>query len=55
MLRAVEVVQKGELAAPRQLLGYFLLSEKENPKIGDLSARQGEILELIVEGLSKPR
>jgi len=55
VLRAVEVVQKGELAAPRQLLGYFLLSEKENPKIGDLSARQGEILELIVEGLSKPR
>ena len=55
MLRAVEVVQKGELAAPRQLLGYFLLSEKENPKIGGLSARQGEILELIVEGLSKPR
>ena len=51
VLRAVEVVQKGELAAPRQLLRYFL-SQKENPKIGDLSARQGEILELVVEGLS---
>jgi DNA-binding NarL/FixJ family response regulator len=51
VLRAVEVVQKGELAAPRQLLGY-LLSQNENPKIGDLTARQGEILEMVVEGLS---
>jgi DNA-binding NarL/FixJ family response regulator len=51
VLRAVEVVQKGELAAPRQLLGYFL-SQNDNPKIGDLSARQREILELVVEGLS---
>jgi DNA-binding NarL/FixJ family response regulator len=52
VLRAVEVVQRGELAAPRQLLGYYLLSQKENPKIGDLSARQREILEMVVEGLS---
>jgi DNA-binding NarL/FixJ family response regulator len=51
VLRAVEVVQKGELAAPRQLLRYFL-SQNENPKIGELSARQREILELVVEGLS---
>ena len=51
VLRAVEVVQKGELAAPRQLLGY-LLSQNEKPKIGGLSARQQEILELVVEGLS---
>jgi DNA-binding NarL/FixJ family response regulator len=51
VLRAVEVVQRGELAAPRQLLRYFL-SQKENPKIGDLTARQGEILEMVVEGLS---
>jgi DNA-binding NarL/FixJ family response regulator len=51
VVRAVEVVQKGELAAPRQLLGY-LLSHNENPKIGDLSARQREILEMVVEGLS---
>jgi DNA-binding NarL/FixJ family response regulator len=51
VLRAVEVVQKGELAAPRQLLGYFL-SQEENPKIGGLSARQREILEMVVEGLS---
>jgi DNA-binding NarL/FixJ family response regulator len=51
VLRAVEVVQKGELAAPRQLLGYFL-SQNENPKLGDLTARQREILEMVVEGLS---
>jgi DNA-binding NarL/FixJ family response regulator len=51
VLRAVEVVQKGELAAPRQLLRYYL-SQNENPKIGELSARQREILELVVAGLS---
>ena len=51
VLRAVEVVQKGELAAPRQLL-RCLLSQKENPKIGGLSVRQREILEMVVEGLS---
>jgi DNA-binding NarL/FixJ family response regulator len=48
---AVEVVQKGELAAPRQLLGY-LLNRNEKPEIGELSARQREILEMVVEGLS---
>jgi DNA-binding NarL/FixJ family response regulator len=51
VLSAVEVVQKGELAAPRQLLRYYL-SQNENPKIGNLSARQREILEMVVEGLS---
>jgi DNA-binding NarL/FixJ family response regulator len=51
VLRAVEVVQKGELAAPRQLLRY-LMSQNENPKIGELSARQREILEIVVEGMS---
>ena len=51
VLRAVEVVQKGELAAPRQLLRY-LLSQNETPKIGELSARKREILELLIEGLS---
>jgi DNA-binding NarL/FixJ family response regulator len=51
VLSAVEVVQRGELAAPRQLLGYFF-SQNEKPKIGDLSARQREILEMVVEGLS---
>jgi DNA-binding NarL/FixJ family response regulator len=51
VVRAVEVVQKGELAAPRQLLRY-LMSQNENPKIGELSARQREILEIVVEGMS---
>jgi DNA-binding NarL/FixJ family response regulator len=51
VLRAVEVVQKGELAAPRQLLRY-LLHHNEKPEIGDLSARGREILEMVVEGLS---
>jgi DNA-binding NarL/FixJ family response regulator len=51
VLSAVEVVQKGELAAPRQLLRY-LLHQNEKPEIGDLSARQREILEMVVEGLS---
>ncbi len=52
VLRSVEVVQKGELAAPRQLLRWYLLSQNENPKIGDPSARGREILEMVVEGLS---
>jgi len=51
VLSAVEVVQRGELAAPRQLLRYHL-SQNENPEIGELSARGREILELVVEGLS---
>jgi DNA-binding NarL/FixJ family response regulator len=51
VLRAVEVVQKGELAAPRQLLRYLLRQDK-NPNVGELSARQREVLELVVEGLS---
>jgi DNA-binding NarL/FixJ family response regulator len=51
VLRAVAVVQKGELAAPRQLLRYYL-NQNESPKIGDLSARQREILEMVVCGLS---
>src|SRR4051794_29126115 len=51
VLRAAEVVQKGELAVPRQLLSY-LLRQNENPKIEDISARQREILEMVMEGLS---
>jgi len=51
VLRAVEIVQKGELAAPRQLLRYSL-NQNQNQKIGGLSARQREILEMAVEGLS---
>ena len=51
VLSAVEVVQKGELAAPRQLLRWYL-SQNETPEIGDLSARRRKVLELVVEGLS---
>jgi len=51
VLRAVEVVQKGKLAAPRGLLRYSL-SQNENPKIGELSIRQREVLEMVAEGLS---
>ena len=51
ILSAVEVVQKGGLAAPRQLLRH-LLTQSEYPKIEGLSARGQEILELVVEGLS---
>ena len=51
VLSAVEVVQKGELAAPRQLLGY-LLGQEETPEVGDLSVRQRKVLEMVVEGLS---
>jgi DNA-binding NarL/FixJ family response regulator len=51
VVSAVEVVQRGGLAAPRQLLRYYL-SQNENPKIWDLSARGREILEMVEEGLS---
>jgi DNA-binding NarL/FixJ family response regulator len=51
VVSAVEVVQRGGLAAPRQLLGYYL-SQNEKPNIWDLSARQREILEMVEEGLS---
>jgi DNA-binding NarL/FixJ family response regulator len=51
VISAVELVQKGELAAPGQLLRY-LLSHNENPHIGDLSPRRREVLRLVVEGLS---
>ena len=51
VVRAVEVVQKGELAAPRQLLRH-LLSQDTTPEVGDLTVRQREVLEYVVEGLS---
>jgi DNA-binding NarL/FixJ family response regulator len=51
VVRAVEVAQKGELVAPRQLLGY-LLSQDRTPDTVALTNRQREVLELVVEGLS---
>jgi DNA-binding NarL/FixJ family response regulator len=49
--RAVEVAAQGEIVAPRKLLEYLLTSE-EPADIEALSARQREILGLVVEGLS---
>jgi len=51
LLRAVAVATKGELVAPRELLGY-LLDQDEPSNLDDLSARQMEILGYVAEGLS---
>ena len=51
LVRAVVVATKGELVAPRQLLGY-LLDQDEPANLGALSARQREILGYVAEGLS---
>jgi DNA-binding NarL/FixJ family response regulator len=51
VVKAVEVVQKGELVAPRQLLKYILTHGK-TPDVGGLSPRQMEILGLVAEDLS---
>jgi DNA-binding NarL/FixJ family response regulator len=51
LVRAVAMAAKGELVAPRELLRYVLT--KEAPaNLGALSARQREILDHVVEGLS---
>jgi DNA-binding NarL/FixJ family response regulator len=51
IVRAVEVAAEGEIVAPRKLMEYMLTHE-EHPDVGALSARQREILALVVEGLS---
>jgi DNA-binding NarL/FixJ family response regulator len=51
LARAVAVAAKGELVAPRVLLPY-LLTHKEPFNTYPLSARQREVLDLVVEGLS---
>jgi DNA-binding NarL/FixJ family response regulator len=51
VVKAMEVLQKGELVAPRQLLKYILTHGK-TPDVGDLSPRQREILGLVAENLS---
>ena len=51
VVRAVEVVQQGELVAPRQLLKYILTHGK-TADVRDLSPRQTEILGLVAENLS---
>ncbi|MBA3424719.1 MAG: response regulator transcription factor [Rubrobacteraceae bacterium] len=51
VLRAVEVAVKGELVAPRELLEHLLYQE-DPVDLNALTARQQEILGLVVEGLS---
>jgi len=51
LARALAVATKGELVAPRELLPY-LLTHEEPLEVYLLSARQKEILDLVVEGLS---
>ena len=51
LLRAVEVAAEGEIVAPRRLLEYLINHEDHND-LGALTARQREILSLVVEGLS---
>ena len=55
IIRAVEIVTKGEMVAPRQLLEYViehLTVSEEEVNLGALSHRQREILGLVVEGMS---
>jgi DNA-binding NarL/FixJ family response regulator len=51
LVRAVTVASKGELVAPRELLGY-VLREDRSGDLATLSARQREILGHVVEGHS---
>lgn len=50
VVRAVEMAAQGQLAAPRELLEH-LLYQKSPMDLNVLTARQQEILELVVEGL----
>ena len=49
-LRALSVVSKGEIAAPRELLEVMLADGDRLAILDALSARQREILELVAEG-----
>src|SRR5215216_7360996 len=51
LVRALAVAAKGELVAPRELLGYVLTKDYSGD-LGALSVRQREILGYVVEGLS---
>src|SRR5215204_416470 len=51
LLRALAVAAKGELVAPRELLGYVLTKDYSGD-LAALSVRQREILGYVVEGLS---
>ena len=51
LLRAVAVAARGELVAPRELIGH-LIARVEPANLSALSVRKREVLELVVEGLS---
>jgi len=51
LVRALAVAARGELVAPRELLGY-VLTKDHSADLGNLSVRQREILGYVVEGLS---
>jgi DNA-binding NarL/FixJ family response regulator len=51
IVRALEVVAEGQIAAPRQLLEYLVFNDKP-VDLDALSSRQKEILGLVGEGLS---
>ena len=51
LVRALVVAAKGELVAPRELLGYVLTNDQSGD-LAALSVRQREILGHVVEGLS---
>ena len=51
LVRALTVATKGELVAPRELLGYVLTNDQSGA-LAALSVRQREILGHVVEGLS---
>jgi DNA-binding NarL/FixJ family response regulator len=51
LVRALAVATKGELVAPRELLGYVLTTDYSGD-LAALSVRQREILGYVVEGLS---
>jgi DNA-binding NarL/FixJ family response regulator len=52
IIRAITVVMNGELATPRQLLEHMLAGDESETALGILSARQREVLALVVEGTS---
>ncbi|MDP8950723.1 MAG: response regulator transcription factor [Actinomycetota bacterium] len=54
LIRALEVVSKGEVVAPRKLLEYLVPepTSGETANLDALSPRQREVLGLVAEGLS---
>jgi len=51
VVRAIKVAIEGEIVAPRELLQYLIVYE-DPVDLNILSARQREILDFVVEGMS---